>query len=322
MSSMLCSSAGAEARHVDPYARAHRRGDGDLAQVYALHVGRLRLVHGVDQRDEIIAQLLGRERRAPDRALHDARLVGAVLHLAGARVLDRPGDVGRHRPDLGVGHEAAGPEDLAERAYDAHRVRACDHHVEIDLAALDALGEILHADDVRAGVLRRLRLIALGEHRDPHFLARARGEHDRAPHRLVGLGRVDAQVDRDVHRLVELGGRRLLDHLEGLGDGIVLVVLAQLVPALLALRELVLHFTPSTVTPIERALPAMVRTAASRSAAVRSGILVLAISSAWARVILPTLSVCGVLLPDSIPAAFLISTVAGGVLMTKLKLLS
>ena len=40
---------------------------------------------------------------------------------------------------------------------------------------------------------------------------------------------------------------------------------------------------PSTVMPIERAEPAIVRTAASRSAAVRSGILVLAISSTCAR---------------------------------------
>jgi hypothetical protein len=47
-------------------------------------------------------------------------------------------------------------------------------------------------------------------------------------------------------------------------------------------------YTPSTVTPIERAVPAIVRTAASRSAAVRSLVLVFAISSSWARVIEPT----------------------------------
>ena len=46
-----------------------------------------------------------------------------------------------------------------------------------------------------------------------------------------------------------------------------------------------------------RALPAIVRTAAFRSAAVRSGIFSLAISSTWARVMRPTLSVFGRLLP-------------------------
>jgi hypothetical protein len=50
---------------------------------------------------------------------------------------------------------------------------------------------------------------------------------------------------------------------------------------------------------MERAEPAIVRTAASRSAAVMSGILVFAISSSCARVILPTLSVCGLAEPLS-----------------------
>src|SRR4029077_12773896 len=82
------------------------------------------------------------------------------------------------------------------------------------------------------------------------------------------------------------------------------------------------HYMPSTMTPIERALPATMRIAASRSAALRSGIFALAISSTCFLVILPTLSVCGRALPDSMPAAFLMSTVVGGVLMVKVKLLS
>src|SRR6185436_2583838 len=83
------------------------------------------------------------------------------------------------------------------------------------------------------------------------------------------------------------------------------------------------HDQPSTTsTPMLRALPAIVRTAASRSAAVRSGIFVLAISSACARVSFPTFSLCGVLLPLSTFDAFLINTVAGGVLVMKVKLLS
>src|SRR6185437_2954537 len=97
------------------------------------------------------------------------------------------------------------------------------------------------------------------------------------------------------------------------------------VHALRKLRRFLLghdHFTPSTVMPMLRALPAIVRTAASRSAAVRSGCLVFAISSACARVSLPTLSAFGLLLPLSTFAAFLISTVAGGVFMTNVKLLS
>ena len=60
-----------------------------------------------------------------------------------------------------------------------------------------------------------------------------------------------------------------------------------------------------------RALPAMVRTAASILAAVKSGILVLAICSNWARVTLPTFWVLGVLLPLVMPAALFNRIVAG-----------
>ncbi len=63
-----------------------------------------------------------------------------------------------------------------------------------------------------------------------------------------------------------------------------------------------------------RALPAMVRTAASRSAAVRSGCFIFATSSSCLREILPTLAVLGVPLPFSMPIALRISTAAGGVL--------
>src|SRR5881275_367317 len=81
-------------------------------------------------------------------------------------------------------------------------------------------------------------------------------------------------------------------------------------------------YMPSTTMPIERALPATMRIAASISVAFRSGSFCLAISSTCFLVILPTLSVCGLALPDSMPAAFLISTVVGGVLMMNEKLLS
>src|SRR5690625_3308690 len=71
-----------------------------------------------------------------------------------------------------------------------------------------------------------------------------------------------------------------------------------------------------------RAVPAMVRNAASISAAVRSGSLVLAISSACARVRVSTLSLLGSDDALSMPRAFLIKIVAGGVFLSQVKLLS
>jgi hypothetical protein len=55
--------------------------------------------------------------------------------------------------------------------------------------------------------------------------------------------------------------------------------------------------------------------AASTSLALRSGCLVVAISRTCSRVSRPTLSFCGTDEPLAIPAAFLISSAAGGVLV-------
>src|ERR1700735_2031996 len=74
--------------------------------------------------------------------------------------------------------------------------------------------------------------------------------------------------------------------------------------------------------PMERAVPAMIFSAASIVVAFRSGILVCAMSRTWALVMLPTLVLCGSALPLSTPAAFLISSGAGGVLVMKVKLRS
>src|SRR5689334_20778297 len=86
--------------------------------------------------------------------------------------------------------------------------------------------------------------------------------------------------------------------------------------------DFVVIIYPSTSTPILRAVPAMVLTAVSILAAVKSGAFNLAISSNCLRVILPTFTVLGVALPLSKPNVFLINTDAGGVLIIKLKLRS
>ncbi len=63
----------------------------------------------------------------------------------------------------------------------------------------------------------------------------------------------------------------------------------------------------------------MIRDAASRSLAFRSGILRSAIWRTWAALIRATFSRFGSPEPFSIPAASLISTAAGGVLVMKSK---
>src|SRR5262249_12284035 len=155
-------------------------------------------------------------------------------------------------------------------------------------------------------------------------LAGARGHHHSAADDLVGLLGVDAELDGDVDRLVELRRRALLDDRERVVDGVELGAVDLALGRLLALGQLGLPVVgghgqpiPSTVMPIERAVPATVRTAASRSAPVRSRCLALAISSTWPRVSLPTLSRWGFDEPFSSLSAFLMRTDAGGVFITK-----
>src|ERR1700720_2564331 len=270
---------------------------------------------------KIFLQRVQFESRLADGAVNDAGLVDAVGHLPGLGVLHRGRDIRRHRADLRIRHQAARPQDLAELADHAHGVGAGDHAIEVDLAGLHLGRQILQPDDVRAGGLRQLLVLAGSEHRPPHRLARAMRHHGRAAHLLVGLAGVDAEIHGRIHRFGELGGGEFLHQLQRLLHRILLARSELGLPGLDTFRDGHAQ-TPSTSTPMLRALPAIVRTAASRSAAVRSGCFILAISSAWARVSFPTLSVCGFGLPLSSFNALRISTDAGGDFRMNVKLLS
>ena len=71
-----------------------------------------------------------------------------------------------------------------------------------------------------------------------------------------------------------------------------------------------------------RAVPSSMRMGDSTLVQLRSGSLVLAISSSWERLIAPTEPLAEVAAPFSMPAALEISTEAGGVLVMKVKLRS
>src|SRR3546814_11150317 len=77
---------------------------------------------------------------------------------------------------------------LTEAAHHRHHVRGSDAAVEVDLARLDLLGEVLGADHIGAGLGRLLRLRPLGEDRHTHRLAGA--VRTRSEERRVGKGSV------------------------------------------------------------------------------------------------------------------------------------
>ena len=178
--------------------------------------------------------------------------------------------------------------------------------VELQPAALDLLDRLLAHHEVGAGLLRFLGLVSGRHHEHLLALAGAVRQHDGAAHHLVGVPGVDAETERDLDRLVELGVVHVAHQLHRL---------AELVAALLHLRLglMVLlrmsHRPPpyaTTSMPMLRAVPSMIRIAASSDVVLRSGSLVLAIASTCALCDLPDLvpvGLAGALLHRRRPAA-------------------
>ena len=226
--------------------------------------------------------------------MDDVLLVQAVLDLTGLGFLDGLAQVGGHGAGLGVGHQAARSEQLAETADLAHHVGGGDHDVEVHEAALDLGDQIVVTDDISAGSLGGGSRGALGDGADADGLAGAVGQHDGAADLLVGVTAVNAQADVQLNGLVELGGGQLAGQLQRLGHiiqfggidllGSVDIMLAvfHCLSSYVVLRAFALPLfmsQPSTVTPMLRQVPRIMLHAASREAAFRSGILVFAISS-------------------------------------------
>src|SRR5262249_20617140 len=185
-------------------------------------------------------------------------------------------------------------------------------------ALLDAGGDVVSPDEVRAGLLGLARLVALGEDEHALGLAGAVRQHQRPADLLVGVADVDAELEVRLDGLVELGRLQRLQEAVG-GDRL---VQAGAVDQGLRLAVLLAGHQASTSTPIERAVPATIFMAASMSFAFRSGIFVSAIERSWSRVSLPTLLRFGSPEPDSRFSTSLMRTPAGGVFVMKVKLRS
>src|SRR5208282_5858089 len=96
--------------------------------------------------------------------------------------------------------------------------------------------------------------------------------------------------------------------------GLVLALAVHFRDQLRVAASLVAH--EATSTPIERAVPAMIRAACSTSCALRSSSLRCAISRSCSSVIVPTFTRLGSAEPLLILSAWRINTAAGGVLVT------
>ena len=109
-------------------------------------------------------------------------------------------------PDLGFGIRPRGPRMRPELADVGHHRRGGDGQVEVERAAGgELLGQLLATDQVGAGLLGLLGLVAVGEDGDANRLSGAMGQRHRPAHQLVRLAGVDPELERGLDRLVELG---------------------------------------------------------------------------------------------------------------------
>src|SRR5260370_8999008 len=95
-------------------------------------------------------QLLGVERNLADGSVDDAKLVGPKLDLAALHLAHGTRDVLGDGARLGVGHQTARSEDLAQRTDPRHHVRRRASATEFAPPIATPVDEALPASNTRA----------------------------------------------------------------------------------------------------------------------------------------------------------------------------
>ncbi|MNE38865.1 hypothetical protein D3C80_1327830 [compost metagenome] len=210
--------------------------------------------------------------------MDDAVFVGAITNLTSLGVFNRGGYVWSYGTDFRVRHQAARTQNLTQLTYNTHCVRGSNNDVIVQVAAFHFGSQIVHTYTVSAGSQSGLSSWTLGEDGNTYGLASAVWQHGSATNDLVGFTWVNTEVDSNVEGFAELHGGQFGQQHGCFFEVVDFASFDFRSNSLLALGQLS-HYTPSTLRPMLRAEPAMVRTAASMSAAVRSAFLVFAISS-------------------------------------------
>src|SRR5215467_1762835 len=318
---------------IDRNSRTHGRSQRNFLDVLAFGRGRLRFEHRADQCVRVFRQFRPVKLNFPDGAMHDSRFVHPEFHLARFRFPDRFRDIGGNRAGFWIGHQAARTEHLAQSTRRLHHVRRGDHGVVIGPAFHDLCHHVVAAHKIGAGLLRFTLFFAARQNQHADRLAQTVRQHHGSANHLVGVFRIDTQVDREFDRLVELRVMRLLDQLARFYQLVgarfhllarVLYVFARLVHACASLDPASPQTPQASTTsrPMFFAVPDTVRMAESRFVVLRSTSLIFAISSTCFLVTLPTLLRLGSAEPFAIPAARSSSTEAGGVLRMNVKVRS
>src|SRR5690606_18082397 len=239
-----------ERAEIDLEARAHGRRKRNALQVDTLGARRLCLDHGIRKSTDVLGNRLLAEGDLANAAMHDTGLFDAELDSATLGCLNGSSNIGRDGANLRVRHQAARAKYLTKTTDERHQVRGGNAAVEVDLALLDGLNQILGTNDIRTGSFGFVSLVALGEYSNANITAGAVRQVDHAADHLVGVTRVNIQVHRDLNGLVELDRSLFLEDLYSFLNGVELVRINALAGLGHALRILRRHdLTPQPRGP-------------------------------------------------------------------------
>src|SRR5690606_27040277 len=181
----------------------------------------------------------GREFNVTQRSVDNAVFISAVANLTGFGVLDRSLNVCSYSANLRVRHQATGTKDLAQLTDHTHGIRSGNNHVEVHVAFLHFVSQIIHTHHVCTGSSGFFGIGTLGEHSYTNSLASTVRQNSAATYDLVRFTCINAQVYGYVYRLFELDvlaqlGQQCYRLINGVGTGRVyfftnqLLTLAQL----------------------------------------------------------------------------------------------
>ena len=212
----------------------------------------------------------------------DVGLIDTIFNLTGFNIGDCLGNIHGDGSALGVRHQALRTKNTTDTTDNAHHIGGSYADIESKpVLGLDLLDHILIAYEISACFECFTSLITLCKDENANGLAGTVGENDCAADLLVSVTGVNAQTDMSFNGFVELslsGGENDFDTLFGIIKLLSVDSLHAFSILLAMLHIRYLAYQSTTTTPMLRAVPAIMLIAASRLAALRSGILSSAIS--------------------------------------------
>src|SRR6185503_19501244 len=128
--------------------------------------------------------------------MNDARLIDAILNLAGLGFPNRCLNVESYGAGFRIGHQTSWTEHLSQTADESHHVRSGDNGIKLKPAALDLFDHVFAADKIGACLFGFLNLVPLSDHEDGLRFTETVRKDDGPAHQLIGFPRIDPQPNR------------------------------------------------------------------------------------------------------------------------------